>query len=661
MIGNRAARLKALTNTLSEKEIKEILLPRVASSVSPYDFLINKSTTMSYRKPTFSSVHFNSLYHNLQQQIEQHHPQIATRVTSPSCTQAPNLTTFIDDRNKPSNPSLQDKSSLASQMKEVFNSKYDDFVAFSVATVSNFDISQNAYQNVLRNSIGKDLADIIGVNVFVPKNDMTQKLNHIKSSLKDKYNLKYSTYNNTMAAFINIRNAIEHVLSKENMQKAVQTPNDALLIYYYCDAFPWMSWSRYFTGETSIRIKLVEPYNMLSTAITVCSFLGPDNYELISHLCQDTFEQLATLDHVTHPILGRNIKVYVRGLGDGANRRTITGSSTAKSTFPIEEAPEHQSQLGDMTVYCPEPLRTVEETKQASALYKEWLGNKKDTSDNRREFAKTNCGLTGRPSICGTEMADFYPGTMHRCINSTQTICHRIHQVALLTQADKGKGWEKEVSKIARNIKDGFQVKLSHAGVYAFCEIGEQLLVNAGFSGLIGDILTTFCSGLKNVFPLLMDTPQGLTGKEFERNARIYLGFQFPIIFGYQSLTATLKQVTVYSAFYIDKAISDARIVGLPVTLQNLTDSIMETKHKECKQGNYIFSGGRAGETGRKDYQERVLEQQFVNEWLRLENRENVQSTSSDRKVEQKSSQTNNNKKKSVSTHVTKINIKKNN
>lgn len=621
--------------------------------MSPYDFIINQATNTLYRKPVLSTIQFDSLYKDLQSQIRQHHPHISAASDSPT----KNLTAFLDDRGShlvAINPP-QEEQSLEMRMKALFNEQYHDFVSFAVATVSNFDISQSAYQNVLRNNIGRKLEDVIGINVFVPKNDMIERLNAIKSSLKNVYDLKYVTYNDTMhmAAFINIKNAIEHLLSKQNMQEAVKTPNDALLVYYYCDAFPWMGWSKFFSGETSIRIKIVEPYNMLSTAFTVCSFLGPDNYEMISNLCQEIFEQLATLEQVMHPLRGCNIKVYVRGLGDGANRRTITGSSTAKSTFPIEEAPEHQRQLGDMTVYCPEPLRTVEETKQASTTYREWLGNKKDTTDNRREFAKVNCGLTGRPSICGTELADFYPGTMHRCINSTQTICQRIHQVALLTQTDKGKTWEKQVSKIARNIKDGFQVKLSQAGVYAFCEIGEKMLVDAGFTGVIGDVLQTFCSGLKNVFPLLMDTPEGLTGKEYERNARVYLGFQFPIIFGYQSLTATLKQVTVYSAFYIDKAIADAKLVGLPVTLRNLTDSIMETKHKECKQGNFIFSGGRAGETGRKDYQRRVLEQQFVNEWLRLENREEVKSTSSDRKVHQKT-KTTSIKKKSVRKYINK-------
>lgn len=333
-------------------------MPKVAQFVSPYDFIINQATNTLYRKPVLSTIQFDSLYKDLQSQIRQHHPHISAASDSPT----KNLTAFLDDRGShlvAINPP-QEEQSLEMRMKALFNEQYHDFVSFAVATVSNFDISQSAYQNVLRNNIGRKLEDVIGINVFVPKNDMIERLNAIKSSLKNVYDLKYVTYNDTMhmAAFINIKNAIEHLLSKQNMQEAVKTPNDALLVYYYCDAFPWMGWSKFFSGETSIRIKIVEPYNMLSTAFTVCSFLGPDNYEMISNLCQEIFEQLATLEQVMHPLRGCNIKVYVRGLGDGANRRTITGSSTAKSTFPIEEAPEHQRQLGDMTVYCPEPLRT---------------------------------------------------------------------------------------------------------------------------------------------------------------------------------------------------------------------------------------------------------------------------------------------------------------
>ena len=75
----------------------------------------------------------------------------------------------------------------------------------------------------------------------------------------------------------------------------------------------------------------------------------------------------------------------------------------------------------------------------------------------------------------------------------------------------------------------------------------------------------------------------------------------------------------------------------LPLTLRNFNDSIMETKHKEAKQGNFIYSGGRAGETGKIDYQKRVLTQQFCHEWASVQNREKKgNSYSSDSKVHKK-------------------------
>lgn len=63
----------------------------------------------------------------------------------------------------------------------------------------------------------------------------------------------------------------------------------------------------------------------------------------------------------------------------------------------------------------------------------------------------------------------------------------------------------------------------------------------------------------------------------------------------------------------------------------------METKHKEAEQGNYIYSGGRAGETGKIDYQRRVLTQQFCHEWASIEHQETKGSSySSDSEVHKK-------------------------
>lgn len=136
-------------------------------------------------------------------------------------------------------------------------------------------------------------------------------------------------------------------------------PKEKLLVYHYIDAFPWMQWSKFFTGETAIRVKLVEPHNLLSCIVTVCSWLGPDNYNHVSNLGRETLQQLSSLKSVYHPILKKNIEVIVRGVADGCQRRSITGSSSASSCYPIPESPEHQKQLGDMRVICNEHNNSV--------------------------------------------------------------------------------------------------------------------------------------------------------------------------------------------------------------------------------------------------------------------------------------------------------------
>ena len=98
-----------------------------------------------------------------------------------------------------------------------------------------------------------------------------------------------------------------------------------------------------------------------------------------------------------------------------------------------------------------------------------------------------------------------------------------------------------------------------------------------------------------------------------------------------------MKELVAYTGLYVEKALKDAALSGLPLTLCNFNDSIMETKHKEAKQGNYIYSSGRVGETGKIDYQKRVLTQQFCQEWASVENREKKGcSYSSDSKVHKK-------------------------
>lgn len=255
----------------------------------------------------------------------------------------------------------------------------------------------------------------------------------------------------------------------------------------------------------------------------------------------------------------------------------------------------------------------------------------------RREYAKKHLGQTGHPNASQLDLANFYPAMMHQATRATETIVRRIGQVADALKQNK-KQWFLEVQKVARKVcLSSYDVTFDENGVLAFYEKAEELLNNSGFSPLVNKILVCFCTGLKKIFQWILHTPKELTRQEYECQARVLLGFQFILIFGSQTVTATVKELVAYTGFYVEKALKDAALSGLPLTLRNFNDSIMETKHKEAKQGNYIYSSGRVGETGKIDYQKRVLTQQFCHEWASVENREKKGcSYSSDSKVHKK-------------------------
>ena len=214
---------------------------------------------------------------------------------------------FIDDLNKP--PDHQEKAELvnfiishkdgefkSTLMPVIFKKNFNHFVQFAAELVSNFDIGYAKYQNIVRNQLGKELEHVFGISIMVPKDDMCEKLKVQKEALQESLSLTFTEHNGVAAAYTNVRNTVEWLLNKKTLQETIMVPKEKLLVYHYIDAFPWMQWSTFFTGETAIRVKLVEPHNLLSSIVTVCSWLGPDNYNHVSNLGRETLQQLSSFE-----------------------------------------------------------------------------------------------------------------------------------------------------------------------------------------------------------------------------------------------------------------------------------------------------------------------------------------------------------------------------
>lgn len=137
------------------------------------------------------------------------------------------------------------------------------------------------------------------------------------------------------------------------MENAVKTPQGRIMIYHFTDLAPWLKWFRFSTGITTLRLKVVEPYNLQSLVITCGAYLGPDDYDTLSKCFDTLYKQILELNKVNLQAVGKEVYVIKRCTSDGKQRRIDSGNSSAKSSYPI--APEQVSQLGNMCIVCNVP------------------------------------------------------------------------------------------------------------------------------------------------------------------------------------------------------------------------------------------------------------------------------------------------------------------
>ena len=169
---------------------------------------------------------------------------------------------------------------------------------------------------------------------------------------------------------------------------------------------------------------------MLSTVLTAALWLGNDDFDTVRKCAGAVYQQLKQLKTIKHPLNGKEIKLVRQSCGDGKERRSSTGNSSAKSSYSIPEAPEHHSQLGDMKLSCPCPVWSGEDTETLEMKFNIELREKAPSKEKHQEFVKQNLGNTGHTNICGTPLSEFYPGPSHLGFRSAETICLRMAKLA---------------------------------------------------------------------------------------------------------------------------------------------------------------------------------------------------------------------------------------
>ena len=434
--GTRSARIKAFLSCLSAEELKEHFLPLVADHFSPWELLLFNATASN---GCVNTAKLSRDFDTLRRLLLNTYPEMKTLygenvgVDTFGCfgiTTLNDMVKFI----------LNNKKLLCEAVLEAENGKlfreglmplvYEKYkanmVEFASGIVGSFSLGQKQLQDVLRNTWGKYLSSVLGVNVIPPKALIVESLKKKKQELTQLIGLEFEVFDELVVAKVNVAKYLEYLLSRPAINISEIAPKDKILLYQFTDMAPWLKWSRYFTGIITTRLKIVECRNLNRLTITAGVYLGPDDYATIKKCFGGVYQEYRQLNEIHIPQCQNPTKVFYRSCADGKQRRVDTGNSSSRSTYPIPDAPEHSTLLGNMMVISTGPVWTVEDSEKKE---QEW--NKIQTPTTRSDFARNNLGNQGRVNLTCCDMQNYYPGVMHLAIRSVETLSVQICMCAV--------------------------------------------------------------------------------------------------------------------------------------------------------------------------------------------------------------------------------------
>ena len=205
----RQAKVKEIVTgkCLTADELHNLVLPHLIGLISPWQFLLKKvsRTSVAVGLP-------QAILHELdilKQTACQAFPEIVPflhQAPQPSSVHLPVTCVNTDDKQNFMSICMRNEQLISDWLcsfksgkivtnhilPHLYEHQKGAFLDFACGLVTDFGISQKRIQEILRNTLGKRLSKVIGVNIIPPKDEIVSTLKSRKDLIAKKVELKFS-------------------------------------------------------------------------------------------------------------------------------------------------------------------------------------------------------------------------------------------------------------------------------------------------------------------------------------------------------------------------------------------------------------------------------------------------------------------------------------
>lgn len=183
----RSSQVKSFVSSLTLQELKTYCLPKLVKSVQPWEYIVESSKTSQGIQTSYISLHFVNTRNYLALKYPELVGILFVNNTPPAHREniiSQDELTKLLNQNKHLVCDWLAKSETIFKgilMPIIYKLNKAVFLDFACGVVGSLCVSQKITQDILRNTWGKKLEQVLGINIFPPKDTIVNTLNSKRS------------------------------------------------------------------------------------------------------------------------------------------------------------------------------------------------------------------------------------------------------------------------------------------------------------------------------------------------------------------------------------------------------------------------------------------------------------------------------------------------